>query len=147
MSKRSTKTQNFSATWCSYWILFISTACLHQSHYSNDSCSFVERPSPQIYYGFHWSHIRHLGFVPCANSFFSSRHQYYSNATSNFQQIRLLTSGDISPNPGTIHPSHSTRLKSASDCLYPHLRSELLTLKDLKLGHLNCNGLLGKKKN
>ena len=121
VSKHSTKTQNFSATWCSYWILFILTACLHQSRYSNDSCSFVERSSPQIYCGFCWSHIRHLGFVPRANGFFSSRHQYYSNATSNFQQIRLVTSGDVSPNPGPVTRSRSARSKSASECLYPHL--------------------------
>ena len=78
-----------------------------------------------------------------ANGFFGSRHQYYSNATSNFQLIRLLTSGDISLNPGPVTRSHSASLKSA-ECLYPHLRSELSTLKGLKLGHLNCNGLLGK---
>ena len=144
VSKHSAKPQNFSATWCSYWIFFILTACLHQSRYSNDSCSFVERPSPQIYCGFRWSHIRHLGFVPRANGFFSSCHQYYSNATSNFQQIRLVTSGDVSPNPGPVTRSRSAGLKSASERLYPHLRSKLLRLKGLKLGHLYCNGLLGK---
>lgn len=140
--EHSTKTPNFLATWCSYWIFFISIACLHQPGDSYASCSFVEQPPPQIYCVFHSSHIRHLGFVPRANGF-RSCHQYYSNAASNFQQIRLLNSGGISPNPGPVTCSHSASLKSA-ECLYPHLWNELLTLKDLKLGHLNCNGLVGK---
>ena len=144
MLKRSAKNQNFSIIRCFSWILFVTTACLYQPGSSPLACTPVERPPTRVFCGFHSSHIRHLGFVMRAKGFFSSRHQYYSNATSTFQQTRLLTSGDVSPNPGPITRSQSARLKSASECLYPHLRSELSTLKGLKLGHLNCNGLLGK---
>ena len=87
--------------------------------------------------------IRHLGFFPRANGFFTSQHQYYPNATSNFQQIRHVTSGVVSLNPGPITRSQSAILTSTSESLYPHL-CKLLTLKGLKIGHLNCNGLLGK---
>ena len=144
MLKRSAKNQNFFIIRCFSWILFVTTACLYQPGSSPLACTPVERPPPRVFCGFHSSHIRHLGFVTRAKGFFSSRHQYYSNATSTFQQTRLLTSGDVSLNPGPITRSQSARLKSASECLYPHLRSELSTLKGLKFGHLNCNGLLGK---
>ena len=144
MLKRSAKNQNFSIVRCFSWILFVTTACLYQPGSSPLACTPVERPPTRVFCGFHSSHIRHLGFVTRAKGFFSSRHQYYSNATSTFQQTRLPTSGDVSPNPGPITRSQSARLKSASECLYPHLPSQLSTLKGLKFGHLNCNGLLGK---
>ena len=147
MLKRSAKNLNFTFIRCFSWIIFVTTACLYQPGSSPLACTSVERPPPRVFCGFHSfrsSHIRHLGFVTRAKGFFSSRHQYYSNAISTFQQTRLLTSGVVSLNPGPTTRSQSARLKSASECLYPHLRSELSTLKGLKLGHLNCNGLLGK---
>ena len=59
---------------------------------------------------FHRFRIRHLSFISRANGFFTTRHQYYANTTTSFQQIRPLTSGDTSLNPVPITRSQLARL-------------------------------------
>ena len=46
------------------------------------------------------THVRHLDSTSRGRRYLGSRLCYYANSDSTFQQFRLLTSGDISLNPG-----------------------------------------------
>ena len=48
-----------------------------------------------------------LGLTPQRKCYFSSRVQYYLNAEASSQLARLLTSGDICPNPGPISTANA----------------------------------------
>jgi len=45
-------------------------------------------------------YVRHLVSAPRGRRYFASRTCYYANSDSSFQHNRLLTSGDVSLNPG-----------------------------------------------
>lgn len=46
------------------------------------------------------NHVRHLVCAPRCRRYHGSTTCYYANSDSSFQQSRLLTSGDVSINPG-----------------------------------------------
>lgn len=82
---------------------------------------------------------RHIGSVKfCKRGYFASRINRYSNSTSTFQIIRIVTSGDISPNPGpnkcsgcskTVSQNH--RAVNCESCkLYYHIKCGGVTQKD-----------------
>ena len=52
------------------------------------------------------------GIVSHGKRYFSSRVKYYPNDVASFQLARLITSGDICPNPG---PTRSTRTSKVGD--------------------------------
>ena len=65
-----------------------------------DNVSFRVNFTPKNQFLFTSNHVRHLVSVASGRRYLGSRTFYYANTDSSFQQNRLLTSGDISFNPG-----------------------------------------------
>ncbi|XP_020622097.1 uncharacterized protein LOC110059711 [Orbicella faveolata] len=70
------------------------------------ACQFTHSVSPRVNLALKHpllstsKHSRHLVCAPRGRSYHSLTTCYYANSNSNFQQSRLLTSGDVSINPG-----------------------------------------------
>ena len=63
--------------------------------------------------------IRHFASTPRGRKYHTSRIRYYANADSTFHQTRLLTSGDVSLNPGPIissGPNSTQNQKESFKC-------------------------------
>ena len=66
---------------------------------SDPACHFTHSFSPRVNLSMS-KHVRHLVCAPRGRRYHGSRTCYYANCDSSFQQSRLLTSGDVSINPG-----------------------------------------------
>lgn len=78
---------------------------------SDPACQFALSSIPRVNLALNHlllstsKHVRHLVRAPRGKKYYGSRTCYYSNSDSSFQQSRLLSSGDVSTNPG---PSFNT---------------------------------------
>ena len=83
-------------------------------------------------------HVRHLVSVARGRRYFGSRTCYYANSDSSFQQSRLLTSGDISLNPG---PSSSPSKCSVCSKTIARNHRALRCDRCTKWCHIKCGNV------
>lgn len=83
-------------------------------------------------------HVHHLVSVARGRRYFGSRTCYYANSDSSFQQSRLLTSGDISLNPG---PSSSPSKCSVCSKTIARNHRALRCDRCTKWCHIKCGNV------
>ena len=80
-------------------------------------------------------HVRHLVSAPRGQRYHASRTCYYANSDSSFQQCRLLTSGNVSLNPG---PSSNPSKCSVCSRTVAHNHRALSCDQCKKWCHIRC---------
>jgi hypothetical protein len=86
--------------------------------------------------------VCHVGFVRLrGKGYFASRINRYTNSTSCFQLVRLVTCGSICPNPGPDSTSTSTNAIN----LGRHKQRSQPKLCNIKIAHLNIRSLKNRE--
>ena len=77
---------------------------------------------------------RHVGSVKIyGRGFYSARIKSYPNTTSSFQLMRLMVSGDISPNPGPNTSLEEARIsETRRKCLESNIKIAHLNIRSIK---------------
>ena len=121
--------------------------CLPEASLCGYASSDLVRESILPIYQLHQlaSRIRHIAPSPRGRKYYTSRIRYYANSDSTFHQTRLLTSGDVSLNPGPITTSGPNSSQNKKESLKSKLSCVSFNSRSIVNKRLELSSLLALK--